>query len=80
MHFNIYLDDATGQQLNAVAKQVGETRNALIREAVKEWLNRHACPQWPDAVMEFQGEPGLQPFEAARELMKPPADDPLAGV
>lgn len=78
MHFNIYLDDETGQQLNAVAQQIGQSRNALIREAVKEWLARHVRPQWPEAVMEFQGAPDMLPFEAGRELLKPPADDPLA--
>ena len=38
MNFNIYLDDETGQQLNKVAKKVGESRNALVRQAVSEWL------------------------------------------
>jgi predicted transcriptional regulator len=78
MHFNIYLDDETGKQLNAVAKQSGQTRNALIREAIKEWLARHARPQWPEAVMAFEGVPDMPPFEAGRKQLKPPADDPLA--
>jgi hypothetical protein len=30
------------------AKQTGENRNALVRWAVSEWLNRHGKPQWPD--------------------------------
>ena len=39
MNFNIYLDDETGQQLNHAAEQAGESRNALIRQAVCDWLN-----------------------------------------
>ena len=41
MKLNIYLDDDTGRQLSHVAAQAGETRNALIRQAVSEWLKRH---------------------------------------
>lgn len=78
MHFNVYFDDVTGQRLTAAALQAGETRNALIRQAVSEWLMRHAQPQWPDSVMDFQGLPDMPPFEAGRERLKPPVDDPLA--
>jgi hypothetical protein len=78
MNFNIYLDDETGQQLNLVAKQVGENRNALVRRAVSEWLNRHGKPQWPDEVLTFRGMPDMPPFEAGRVSIKPPIADPLA--
>ncbi len=78
MNFNIYLDDETGQQLNQVAKQAGENRNALVRRAVGEWLNRHCKPQWPDEVLAFQGMADLPSFEAGRDNIKPPVTDPLA--
>jgi len=77
MHFNVYFDDVTGQRLTAVAQQAGESRNALIRKAVSEWLVRHAQPQWPDAVMDFQGMADMPPFEAGRDQLKPPVEDPL---
>ncbi len=78
MHFNVYFDDVTGQRLTAVAQQTGESRNALIRQAVSEWLTRHAQPQWPDVVMDFKGLADLPPFEAGRDRLKAPVDDPLA--
>lgn len=78
MNFNIYLDDVTGQQLNAVAEKVGESRNALIRKAVGEWLAHQTQPQWPAAVIEFQGVAEVPAFEANREQLKPPIADPLA--
>ena len=78
MHFNIYLDDNTGKQLNTVAEQAGESRNSLIRKAVSEWLGRQGRPQWPDAVLGFKGMAAMPPFEASRDKLKPPADDPLA--
>ena len=78
MHFNIYLDDATGARLNEMAQQAGQTRNALIRQAVRDWLDRRARPQWPDAVKDFEGEPDIQPFEAGRDALRQPPADPLA--
>lgn len=78
MNFNIYLDDETGRQLAQAAEQAGETRNATIRRAVGEWLLRHAQPQWPDAVLDFDGVAEMPAFEAGREQLKPPATDLLA--
>ncbi|MGA8054099.1 MAG: CopG family transcriptional regulator [Burkholderiales bacterium] len=78
MHFNIYLDDETGEQLNHAAKQAGESRNALIRRAVGEWLKRHGMSQWPDEVLNFNGMADMTPFEGSRDHLKPPAADPLA--
>ena len=78
MNFNIYLDDETGQQLNKVAKKLGESRNALVRQAVSEWLKRRGKPQWPAELIAFKGMPDMPPFEASRDHLKPPAADPLA--
>lgn len=78
MNFNIYLDDETGQLLNQLAKQTGESRNALVRQAVSDWLNRHGKPQWPDEVLAFKGMADMPLFEASRDTLKPPVADPLA--
>ena len=78
VHFNIYLDDETGEQLNRAANQAGESRNALIRRAVAEWLKRRGAPQWPDEVLNFKGMADATPFEASRDGLKPPVADTLA--
>ena len=78
MNFNIYLDDETGQHLNQLAKQVGESRNALVRQAVGDWLRRHGKAQWPDEVLAFEGSADMPLFEAGRDRLKPPVTDPLA--
>ncbi|MDP1609739.1 MAG: ribbon-helix-helix domain-containing protein [Thiobacillus sp.] len=78
MNFNIYLDDETGQQLNKVAKMAGESRNALVRQAVSEWLKKHGKPQWPEDVLAFNGLADMPPFEASRDRLRPPVADPLA--
>lgn len=78
MHFNIYLDDQTGQRLTEAAQQAGENRNAVIRRAVQEWLARRHQPQWPAAVLSHTGSPDMPPFEAERTDLAPAVDDPLA--
>ena len=78
MNFNIYLDDETGKQLNQAAKKARESRNAIVRQAVSEWLGRHGKPQWPDEVLAFRGMADIPLFEASRDKLKPPTDDPLA--
>ena len=78
MNFNVYLDDETGQQLNKVAKTSGESRNALVRRAVSEWLMQRGRPQWPAELIAFEGMADIPPFEASRDFLQPPAADPLA--
>lgn len=78
MNFNIYLDDETGRRLAAAAEHAHASRNALIRQAVSEWLDRQAQGQWPDAVLEFQGMADMPAFEAGRDRLEAPSADPLA--
>ena len=78
MNFNIYLDDETGQQLNKVAEKSGESRNALVRQAVSEWLKSRGKPQWPAEVLASKGMADMPLFEAGRDRLKPPVADPLA--
>lgn len=77
MHFNIYLDDRTGTHLNDRAQATGKSRNALIREAVEEWLERHDNA-WPEEILAFQGVQDFPAFETARAKLTPPPADPLA--
>jgi hypothetical protein len=54
------------------------TRNALIRKAVEELLDKEAHSQdWSEAVMQWQGDPGFAPFESHRAQLMEPAQDPL---
>jgi hypothetical protein len=78
MNFNVYLDDETGEQLNQVAKKAGESRNALVRQAVGEWLQRRGKPRWPEEVLDFQGIADVPLFDASRDSLRPPVADPLA--
>jgi hypothetical protein len=37
-----------------------------------------AASHWPKIVMDYQGEPGFTPFEAGRNRLLPPNEDPLS--
>jgi hypothetical protein len=78
MHFNLYIDDQTGAELNSMAQQSGESRNAIIRHAIEAWITRHSQPQWPDSVLQFKGIADLPAFESYRENLISPKEDPLA--
>ncbi|GAB6040353.1 ribbon-helix-helix domain-containing protein [Endothiovibrio diazotrophicus] len=78
MHFNIYVDDETGSALNQAVENSGKSRNAIIREAIREWLQHHGKRRWPEEVLAFEGDPRFPPFEERRDELPPPTDDPLA--
>jgi hypothetical protein len=78
MHFNIYLDDKTGAQLSKLAAQGGQTRNALIREAIQIWLQQQLKPEWPKEILNFTGIKNYPAFEDHRKKLTPPKEDPFA--
>lgn len=79
VNINLSIDDATGQLLTRLAEERGETRTALVRRAVAEWLERHQeTPRWPEAIMEFKGTADMPLFEASRDKLAHPAADPLS--
>ena len=78
MHFNIYIDDQIGAQLNTAAQKSGKTRNALIREAITAWLNKSEKPKWPEEILAFNGVKDTIIFESYRKKIKSPKEDPFA--
>lgn len=78
MNFNIYIDDKVGIKLNKLAKTSGKTRNALIREAIEEWVNHQINPQWSEKILSFKGLKDMPSFESYRSELNEPKDDPFA--
>ena len=78
MNINVYLEDSLAKSLNQSAKQLGSSRNAIIREALKEWIQQHEVRKWSMAVLNFQGVKELPGFESYRDDLLPPKEDPLA--
>ncbi len=74
MTFSIYLDDKLAARLKLTAKKRGKTRNAIIREALAEWLSRSQPSEWPEAVRAFRGVRNAPRFEAFRKELRPPRE------
>ena len=47
MNFSIHLPDPLVEDLDAFAQTRQTSRSGLIREAVREYLARHALQAWP---------------------------------
>lgn len=77
MNMNIYLEDSLAKSLNQSVKQTGQTRNAIIREAIHEWILHHGVKKWPASVLNYKGISKFEPFEATRNELLPPDEDPL---
>lgn len=77
MNFNVYLDDPTARELNRLAKRNGTTRNAIIRTAVRDWVERRGKKRWSERVLAFRGDPDLVPFEDHRRELRTVTTDPF---
>ncbi len=78
MNFNIYLDNEIGAALKRLAKRRKLTRNALIRKAVEDLLEKETqSEEWSEAVLRWQGDPKFTPFESHRAKLAEPTPDPF---
>lgn len=67
MNINVYLEDELGEEVNQAVEETNRSRNSIIREAVREWLDRRKKAEWPSWVRNF--EPlGGEDLRAAEEL------------
>ena len=77
MNINIYLEDTLANSLNDYVKKLHKSRNAIIREAVNDWIKNHERRKWPASIITFKGVANLTPFESFRQELLPPDEDPL---
>ena len=78
MNFNIYLDSEVVAALKRLAKRRKMTRNALIRKAVEELLEKETrSDRWSEAVLQWQGDAEFAPFESHRAKLAAAAKDPF---
>ncbi len=77
MHFNIYLDDETAEQLQEATEISNASRNAIIRQAISFWLKKHHKKQWPEKIINFEGIANFPAFENSRNELSAPQEDPF---
>jgi predicted transcriptional regulator len=79
MNINIYIEDQLEKALRQFALTEHKTRNAIIREAIFEWIQRHKKQEWPTCIRNFKGmgDQKAQRFESFRDELKEPKADPF---
>ena len=55
MNLNVYIEDDLAEEVNHLATSTGKSRNLIIREAIREYVEDHNIKPWPDTVKSFQG-------------------------
>tara|TARA_R110000868_G_scaffold158036_3_gene385784 strand:- start:33093 stop:33329 length:237 start_codon:yes stop_codon:yes gene_type:complete len=78
MNFNVYIENTLAERMNSLARETHMSRNAIIRVALKNWVDEHEHQAWPNAVLNFKGDPDFPGFEDHRDDLLPPKDDPFA--
>lgn len=78
MNITIYVEDAVAAELDTLIAQTGQSRNAIIRAAIKMWMAKHPSKVWSPLILNFQGDPQAPRFEESRAELLPPTEDPFA--
>src|SRR5881394_2365678 len=76
VNFSVYLDDESVRRLDAIGAKTGTSRNALIRRAIRDFLDRER-PTWPAEVLNFQPDETFPPFESHRRELAAAVEDPF---
>jgi len=76
MNFNIYLDDETAKRLKQITEKTTQSRNAIIRQAINQWLDKEKTSKWPNKIIKFKGF-DMPAFEENRNELKPISTDPF---
>jgi len=78
MPVSIHLDDATLKELDSVAKNSGLSRSSIVKDAVKQWLERKGRSNWNDLLQTLAGSVGdFDGFESNRDDVLEPDANPL---
>lgn len=79
MNFNIYVPKEIGFKLSQAAKALHCSRNAIVTEAINQWLQKHTSPNWPATFFDFAPLQDVPNFKALRsDLADVSNEDPLS--
>lgn len=79
MSFHVYVEPDLERKIEDLCKKTGRKRNAIVREALKEFVEKHSTQAWPDAVFNFRPNSKLARFESLRADLPPERDNIFAG-
>jgi hypothetical protein len=66
MSFHVYIEPELESKFDVLCNKLGRKRNALVREPLREYLQKRLVKSWPDAVFQFKPDHTLAPFESFR--------------
>jgi hypothetical protein len=66
MGFHIYLEPELQSEIESLCRESGRKRNSVVREALREYVQKRVQQKWPDAVFDFKPDPKLARFESLR--------------
>ncbi len=79
MSFHVYVEPELERKIEDLCKKTGRKRNAIVREALKEFVEKHSTQAWPDAVFDFKPNSKLARFESFRGDLLPERDNIFVG-
>lgn len=76
MNLSVYLPPKLASQLSLIAKQQQTSKNAIVKEALEEWLTHHYLrASWPPQFFDFQAVENAPDFSVYRNELAPPKED-----
>lgn len=76
MNLSIYLPQKLVSKLSQVAHQQQSSKNAIVIEALEEWLSHHyPSAKWPSNFFDFQAVKETPDFSSYRSELRPPKED-----
>lgn len=79
MSFHVYVEPDLERKIEDLCKKTGRKRNAIVREALKEFVEKHSSQSWPESVFDFKPSSKLTRFESLRVDFSQEREDIFAG-
>jgi hypothetical protein len=73
--FHVYVEPELQDKLDALCKKTGRKRNALVREALRDYVEKQAVSAWPPSFFDFKADQSFPRFESLRDDLAPDRDN-----
>ncbi len=76
MNLSVYLPQKLASELSHIAEQQNTTRNAIVKEALEEWImNHNPRSSWPVNFFKFEPVKEAGDFSIYRKDLSDPKED-----
>ncbi len=78
MTFSVQMDEELEKSVSSIAKRENRSRNSVVKDALREYVERHGRNEWPPLVLEHLRGTGVieevPAFESYRDELPPPRE------